>query len=249
MTPITIITLVVVALLTVVISGLTALSYRSCIKAFSMEVAMGRHDEEIKKEYSSKKKRKGVLLGLIGSYATLSLLLGLFVSGIVYKSQGNNFTFNNQTALVIKSGSMSDFYSEEYALEYGNDKHLQFDVGDICIFETPAEDLTVGDVYGYKHKDIIITHRLISITEEGYCQFRGDNNPFADGLLVKRENILYHYTGSKISGIGSFILYAQSYFGIWSLVSIIGISVVSEVVYRKVDKISRKRLEAIENEK
>jgi hypothetical protein len=242
MTSITIITIVVVALLTVLIFGLAWLGYSSCLKSYKMEVDQGKHDAEIFKEYHSKKKNKGGLIGLIGSYLALLALSGLFVTGIVYKANGENFTINNQTALVIKSGSMSEYYSEELANKYSIYPEYHFNVGDICVFEKVSEDteLVEGEVYGYKYKNIIITHRLIGSFGDTY-EFRGDNNPVSDGLLIKKASILYHYTGNKVPGIGAFVLYAQSYFGIWSLVGIIGVMTSSEVVYHKIDKINKER--------
>lgn len=242
MNSITIISLVVVALLTVVIFGLAWLGYSSCLKAYQIEVDHGKHDTEIFKEYHDKKKNKRGLVGLICSCIVLTALVGLFATGIVYKAQGENFIVNNQTALVIKSGSMSDYYNDEIAEQYNYDTSLHFDVGDICIFDKLASDtdLVEGEVYGYKQKNIIITHRLVRVWD-GLYEFRGDNNPVADGYLVKRENIIYHYSGNKIPAIGAFILYAQSYFGIWSLLGIIGITVSSEVVFYKLDKINKER--------
>ena len=246
MTTIAIITIVVVALLTVIIFGLTWLAYVSCLKAYRIEVDQGKHDEIILKNYHAKKKRKiGELLGLIGSYTVLSALSALFIVGIIYKASGENFSFNNEVSLVIKSGSMSEFYNEDLAnkyKEYNYNLSLQFDVGDICIFEKTSNntELVEGEVYGYKYKNVIITHRLIKVCGEKY-QFRGDNNPCSDGLLVSRDDIIYHYVGRKVPGIGSFILYAQSYFGIWSLVGIVGVAISSEIVYQKINKINKER--------
>ena len=98
MNSITIITIVVVALLTLIIFGLSWLAYSSCLKAYNLEVNFGKHDEELKKEYHTKK--RGGLLGLICSWVVLSALLGLFVTGVVYKASGENFTINNQTVLM-----------------------------------------------------------------------------------------------------------------------------------------------------
>ena len=134
---------------------------------------------------------------------------------------------------------MSDFYDDTIAAKYDYDTSLQFNVGDICIFEE-ASELIEGEVYGYKYKDIIITHRLVAKHDNLY-EFRGDNNAVSDSLLIKRENIIYHYTHTKIPGIGAFVLYAQSYFGVWSLVDIIGVLVSSEVVLHKIDKINKAR--------
>lgn len=239
MNTITIITIVVVALLTALIFGLSWLAYASCIKTYKLEVDSGEHDKEIFKEYHKNKKNKG-WIGLIGSYLLLSILVGLFITGMVYRISGNNFSFNNEVALVIKSGSMSDFYDEKTAQKYNYDTSLHFDVGDICIFETNF-DLVEGEVYGYKYKNIVITHRLISIDQEyDLYKFKGDNNSASDGY-VSREQIVYHYTGRKIPVMGAFVLYAQSYFGIWSIIGVIGTAVSSEVVYHKIDKINKER--------
>ena len=242
MKAITIITIVVVALLTVVIFGLTWLAYRACLKAYRMEVDRGIHDTEIMKQYHSKKKSIGGLAGIICSYAVLFSLLGLFTAGIIYKASGENFLINNQTVLVIKSGSMADFYDDNIAKTYNYDASLHFDVGDMCVFEKVSEDtpLIEGEVYGYKQKDIIITHRLVT-EHNGSYEFRGDNNPVSDGYLIKRSNIIYHYIGTKIPGVGAFVLYAQSYFGVWSLVGIIGVAISSEVLTYKLTKIEKAR--------
>lgn len=242
MTTITIITIVVVALLTVIIFGLAWLGYSSCLKAYKLEVDQGKHDAEIAKEYQQKKKNKGGLLGLIGSYLVLLILAGLFVTGIAYRASGENFHINDQTALVIKSGSMSEYYDESLAIEYSEYPEYHFDVGDICVFEKmPVDEEPVeGEVYGYRQKNIIITHRFVQ-NRNGLYEFRGDNNPVSDGALVKRENIIYHYTDKKIPGIGAAVLYAQSYFGVWSITGIVGIAIGSEVIYHKLDKINKER--------
>lgn len=256
MNTITIIVIVVIVFLTALIFGLTLLAYLSCIKAYKVETDSGKHDDEICKEYGCKKKKKG-LVGIILSYVTLSALLGLFITGVVYKASGENLTINNKTVLVIKSGSMSEFYDEGIAVRYNYDTSLQFDVGDMCFFEklSPNDELVEGQVYGYKNKNNIITHRLKSIKESGY-EFQGDNNGISDyeytGTLITRDKVLYHYTGKKVPAIGSFVLYAQSYFGLWSILCITGVAVSSEFVFRKINNINKERYEKIggnENEK
>ena len=68
MTSITIITIVVVALLTIIIFGLAWLGWSSCIKSYKMEVDQGKHDNAILKDYHSKKKNKLELIGIICSF-------------------------------------------------------------------------------------------------------------------------------------------------------------------------------------
>ena len=241
MASITIITIVVVALLTVIIFGLAWLGWSSCIKSYKMEVDQGKHDNAILKDYHSKKKNKLELIGIICSYLIIAILAGLFITGAVYRARGETLAVGNQAALVIKTGSMSDYYNQELAGEHPEYKISQFDVGDICIFETDFNELIEGEIYGYKFNDIIITQRLVEIHEGNIYEFRGDNNPISDPYYVKGESIIYHYTGNKIPGIGAFILYAQSIFGIWSLIGIIGVAVGSELVYYQIDKINKAR--------
>ena len=107
------------------------------------------------------------------------------------------------------------------------------------------KELVEGEVYGYKYRNYIITHRLIKVHEDSTYEFRGDNNPTSDGILVSRENIIYHYMGKKIPAVGAFVLYAQSYFGVWSFISIIGVAVSSEIVYYKIDRINKERLRGL----
>jgi len=251
MTPITIITIVVVALLTVIIFSLTWLAYSSCIKTYQMEVDAGKHDVAIKEQYQTKKLKTFELLGIVFSYIVLAVLLSLFAIGFAHKIQGESFVINNKTVLVIKSNSMSDFFNDTMKQKYtdaGYDTNLQFSIGDMCVFETDFE-LHEGEVYGYKFNKTIITHRLVSYNQDtGLCVFQGDNNNAIDTFWygdITEDKVLYHYTGQKIKGIGVFVLYAQSYFGIWSLCGIIVVTISSEIVYHKIDKIGKKRNESL----
>lgn len=241
----TIITVVVIALLTVVIFGLTWLAYTSVLKAYRLEVTQGKHDAAIKADYESQlKNKKKDWIGIIFSYTVLSLLSALFVMGLAYRISGENFILGDTTHLVIKTGSMSEYYNEELEYQYklNNYATYHFDVGDICIFQKLPNDaeLVKGEVYGYKYKNMIITHRLININGDLY-EFRGDNNSIADPYYVQRSAILFYYTGQKIPGIGAFILFAQSYFGLWSITGIIGIAISSEVVIHQVNKTNKAR--------
>ena len=257
MVSITIITIVVVAILTAVIFGLAWLGYVSCLKALKLEISQGKHDNEIRNEYIYADKRKQITIKIISYTLTcilLIVLLSLFITGLSYKALGENLTINNKTILVIKSGSMSEYYDEDISKKYedlGYSDNLQFNIGDMCVFEkTNAEEpLILGEVYGYKYKNMIITHRLIGTytndAGEIFYIFRGDNNPSRDQILVPTNNIIYHYTGSKIKAIGAFVLYAQSYLGIWSLVCLIGIIISSDIVLHKVQKLCKERAEEL----
>jgi len=247
MNPITIITVVVVALLTAVIFGLAWLGYASCVRMYRLEVGQGKHDDSILREYRKDGgKKAGGLIGGICSFILFAALILLFVAGVAYKASGESFSSGTGTALVVKTGSMSGFYNEKTADQYrerGYDLALQFGVGDICVFEDAPDgaELVEGEVYAYRYKDIIIIHRLVKAHGNGTYEFRGDNNPASDGALVPRDAVLYRYTGARIPVLGVFVLYAQSYFGMWSVVGIIGIAVSSEVFYHKLANANKER--------
>lgn len=251
MTSITIIVVVVVALLTVVILGLAWIAYTSCLKTYRTEVAAGVHDNAIAKQFSkkTKKERVGVICSMVTSYTFLLALFSLFIIGIVYSASGNRFHINNETALVIKTGSMARCYNTELEQKYeelGYDVSLHFDVGDICVFEEASQsDLVEGEVYGYKYRDIIITHRLVGFDGDAYT-FRGDYNAASDALAISRDKIIYHYTGRKVPGLGAFVLYAHSYFGLWSLIGIMSVVVSSEVILYQVNLINKHRYTILE---
>ena len=256
---ITIKTIVVVAILGVTIFGFVWLGYSTCLKKYKLELAQGKHDLELCEEQNSKKQKKATnkIISYALSFILLLALLALFITGIISKTRNNSFSVNGNTALVIKSGSMSGFYdnalSESYE-ELGYDKNLQFSYGDVCFFEKPSKELKIGEVYAYSYKNTIITHRLIDIRYEKdrdgniiktYYVFRGDNNPSKDQTLVSEEKILYHYTGNKIPVIGDLILFAQSYLGIWCIICVMGIIIISDIVLHKMQQLNNQRFEEL----
>lgn len=240
MTSITVITIVVVALLTLLIFGLMWLGYSAVLRSYTTELKDGKHDRDILKEYGRKKHK---LIGIILSCLVVVLLLSIIVCGIICRVNNDNLVINHKTLLVIKSNSMADFCTAGYAEEWANDRSLQFSFGDLCLFEEVQDDteLIKGEVYGYKYNNYVITHRLTKTFDDNTYEFRGDNNQTADSYHVKHGNILYHYTGRKIAGVGSFVLFAQSYFGLWSILCITGVIVSNEIICSKIDTLNRQR--------
>ena len=57
------------------------------------------------------------------------------------------------------------------------------------------DELIAGEIYAYRREGImgqeIIIHRLLTVTEDGRYQFKGDNNHLPDAELVEREEIGY----------------------------------------------------------
>ena len=86
-----------------------------------------------------------------------------------------------------------------YRVFYIMSESMEPEIGvhDLVIGEHVPEDeqLELGNIYAYKREGIfgieIIIHRLISATEDGKYQFKGDNNELPDAELVEREKIGY----------------------------------------------------------
>ena len=253
MLPITVMSIIVIAILTVLIFLFLLLSYKSILMNYMAEVDSGKHDDTIFDEYlkikkEQKKKKRWVILFIIFKYLVLFFLICLVILSIFYKINGQVMHIGNNYSFVIASGSMSKFYSTEYEVElnekFSNLKHLQ--VGDICFFKKAAS-LEVGHIYAYNADGYIIIHRLIDIVEinnETLYSFRGDANGASD-VLVKADSIIYEYTGNSIRYLGLFILYYQSTLGVYSLINIIIIVVLLDRAYHVYNKINNERLKKI----
>ncbi|MBO7078957.1 MAG: hypothetical protein J6W64_04005 [Bacilli bacterium] len=254
MSSIAIMTIVVVAMLTVTIFALAWVGYSLCIKKYKKDLDLGKYDMDLCNEHYNNKKNHVVAkaISFAMTLIVLAALLTILIMGIIFASSKEGLTIGGKTALVIKTGSMSKYYDDNLEQKYndlGYNKDFQFGVGDICIFEK-TDSLKVGEVYAYSYDNIIITHRLIDTKNvydddgnlvQTYYVFRGDNNPSQDQTLITSDKILYHYTNSKIPKIGLFILYAKSYMGIWALFCVVAIIISSDIVLRKIQQLNGER--------
>ncbi len=248
----TTVTIVVVAILTCLIFALAIISFSSFIRSERKMIAAGGKDEEIVKEEIKDKKKSSKILNILSIAFSLVLMAGVATMagvGIAFNASGEQFSVKSKTQLVIASNSMDGFWSEEYKITLPETAYKQqFAIGAICTFEKVSEDepLELYQVYGYKlDNGKIITHRLIGYSPSGLLTFRGDNTGGRDNY-VKREQVILRYTEEKINNIGLFVLFAQSGFGIYSLVSVIGVFVISEIFMIKYKKMVKTRLNEME---
>lgn len=60
---------------------------------------------------------------------------------------------------------------------------------------TEESELMVGEIYAYRRKGLLgtemVIHRLVSVMEDGSCQFQGDANELPDAEAVQRGEIGY----------------------------------------------------------
>lgn len=97
---------------------------------------------------------------------TFGIVLAIFVSGF----------FGIQRYLVVSGSMEPNLYA-----------------GDIVFVNTNIdfEDVEIGDVIIFKHRDMNIVHRVIEATTIGgqmYLKTKGDANKFDDGFVVSTEN-------------------------------------------------------------
>lgn len=81
------------------------------------------------------------------------------------------------TYLNVLSGSMSP----------------EFEINDVVIGEkiSDTSTLKIGDIITYKDSNMLVTHRIVEIIDEGsYFKTKGDVNKIADGRLVPKENVI-----------------------------------------------------------
>ncbi len=266
MTGLVVIIIITLAILSALIIGLVIFAYSMILKSAKQLSSLGKLDDEFKKEVEDNKKKSKRVLGAFMQCTSVLVCIGLvslaLVSG-VYRIKGRQFVTNNHVSLAIASNSMEGYYNEaykeklidQYSSKYLIDlneaetkiEHDQFNVGDFVRFDVLQKDsdLHVYDVYGYKNSGgKIITHRYIGKREDGTLIFRGDNAPGEDAS-VKREQILYHYQGQDTKYIGLVILFFGSGYGIYSIIAVIAIYVISDIAIIKWEKIKNHRLEEL----
>ena len=260
------ITIIALIIMSILVVGLMVFAYVQIIKSTAVMSKSGLLDEECIKDQENKKEHKlsRILLNTL-SISLTSLVLLFCGLGVYYKLSGNHFSINNQTAFVIATNSMEDYVSDDYKSilvsniqQYQNcseeeaNQYIsksQFNAGDILMFDDVHEDesLELYHIYGYRNsKGQIVVHRLISI-EDGKYIFRGDNAPGNDSI-VRRNQIIYSYHNNHIVYIGYFVLFASSGFGIYSLIIVSGIFIMSDIAKHQYNKIKKDRIKYLELE-
>ena len=126
---------------------------------------------------------------------TISLIaffvISLFVFSVNITYKCNPF-INNQYLVSVNSTSMAAKASgNDYLTNHHLDNQIaQYDV--IAFDKYENQEIEKYDIILYKHDNILITHRVINITDEGYIT-RGDNNTNNDDWVVSDADIMGIY--------------------------------------------------------
>ena len=225
---------------------------RSSIK----ELRTGKRDIELMDAciYEMRKsvkirRRIGKIIKGVCFYGVLALLIPIFALSMFSKLNGNVAMINNHAMMVVASGSMSMKNEEnDYLVEKGLDN--QFNTYDVIILErVDANELALYDVIAFVDdtgKNVI--HRIIGIQNEGgaVCyETRGDSNNTSDDFSPRAENIIGRYTNTKISSLGSVIMFFQSVGGIVTLLSLVYCLAMLDHFNGKVKAVEDERLEQL----
>ena len=252
-------------MITMIVSGLMAFGYYTIIKTTRKLSNVGLLDDEFREEdHKNKKRWLSTLLNVV-SITLASVLILLCGVGLTYRLTNEQIVINNKTAFVISSNSMESFYNEDYKKSLVSDvmsyqnvseeeatnyiESTQFYTGDLLGFSTLNNDdnIVLYEVYGYLNKKgQVITHRLVGIDGDKYI-FRGDNT-FSNDAKVSRDQILYHYGNYRLVGVGIFVLFFSSSFGLYSIFITILVMVMADFFQHRYQKIRKERLHVLEGQ-
>ena len=131
----------------------------------------------------SKDGEKGGRIKEIVSVAVLAIAIAFTAYVMVMNIRGKAVTLFGYSVLRVVTGSMEPtIFTGDY----------------ILVHETDPKGLTEGDIITYytedeEIKDLLVTHRIIKVNEDGTFITQGDANPVADDIPVKAERVLGKY--------------------------------------------------------
>jgi len=248
-----IIALVVSAVGVVCFAVIFTILYRSYAATSVAEIEGGQRDVEliervILENLKNTKKRHRIIRRVkqVLSIAVIAILVPFLILAIISKAQNGVVMIFDKGIIGVASGSMSEKHKDNtYLSNYDN----QFDTYDLIVIEKvkSAESLKKYDVIVYTNGDgVNIIHRIIGIeyTDSGVKYVtRGDSNNQTDKYKPAFDDVIGRYTGQKVSLVGIFVMFLQSYSGIVTAAAVIYCLLMIE---RIGDKINRKENERLE---
>ena len=227
--------------------------YRSYAATSVAEIEGGQRDVEliervILENLKNTKKRHRIIRRVkqVLSIAVIAILVPFLILAIISKAQNGVVMIFDKGIIGVASGSMSEKHKDNtYLSNYDN----QFDTYDLIVIEKvkSAESLKKYDVIVYTNGDgVNIIHRIIGIeyTDSGVKYVtRGDSNNQTDKYKPAFDEVIGRYTGQKVSLVGIFVMFLQSYSGIVTAAAVIYCLLMIE---RIGDKINRKENERLE---
>lgn len=216
------------------------------------EINSGKRDIEIIDEviYNRQEKirKRSKIIGTVKNvifYLTMCVIIPVFIFALISRFTNNAIMLGDKTVMVVASGSMSERHENNTYLNTYN-LNDQFNKYDIIILEKvdSAAELRVYDTIAFVNdKGINVIHRIKSIKINGSYETRGDSNGTSDTYNPVFKDVIGRYTGKKISGIGVFVMFFQSYAGIITIVSLVYCLLMIDRISEKINKVQAKRVE------
>ena len=247
-----IIALVVSAVGVVCFAFIFTILYRSYASTSVAEIESGQRDVEliervILENVKNAKKRHRIIhrVKQALSVAVIAILVPFLILAVISKAQNGVVMIFDRGIIGVASGSMSEKHKDNtYLSDYDN----QFDTYDLIVIEkvSSEESLRKYDVIVYKNSEgVNIIHRIIGIeyTDSGVKYVtRGDSNNQTDKYKPTFDDVIGRYTGSKVSFVGIFVMFLQSYSGIVTAAAVIYCLLMIERVGDKINKKENERL-------
>ncbi len=256
MTSTEIISLIVTVIGVFSFAAIFTILYKSYATSQIAELRSGKKDieliDEVIYERQTKVKRRRKITKIVRTivfYAIMILLVPLFIFSLVNRIQKNVTMVGNKTMMVVASGSMS-MKNEANDYLITNNLNDQFNTYDIIFLEKVdnASDLKLYDTVAYiNDKGINVIHRIKEIRTDGSYVTRGDSNNADDVYHPKFDDIIGRYTGSRLKGVGIFVIFLQSYAGIITVVSLVYCLIMIDRTAEKINLVQDKRIKQLED--
>ena len=121
--------------------------------------------------------------------------------------------------------------------------------GSLAFIDTSDRTVFKGDVISFRAGELLVTHRVIDVTEEGY-RTKGDNNDISDGVTTTAQNFRGE-TLFSVPYLGYGLVYLQQPAGFAIacviLVTVIILNVLDSISERK-EKREKKEMETADSD-
>lgn len=146
-----------------------------------------------------------------------------------------------------------NFVSVNYVAKFGN--YALFDVngnsmnptlkdGDLIVIKTNESDYKVGDIISFVDTDeVIVTHKIVEIKENGCMITKGDNRDTVDDVCVLNDNVVGVYEGVRVPIVGYITRFTNTMFGFFLLVLVPLWLVFTICLYELIDAIKKRKKE------
>ena len=239
-------------------SAIFTILYGTYSKSSINEMKLGIKDVEIigeviyeRQDKVKRKRKRNKIIKNILFYFTLLIVIPIFIFSVINRITNNTTMIGNRGIIVVASGSMSERNKANKYLDTYN-LNNQFNTYDIIVIEKVSETNMpkLHDVISFINDEgITVIHRIreIKVASDGVHYItRGDSNDKDDTYQPTLEDIVGIYTGKRISGIGSFIMFFQSYSGIITVLSVVYCMIMVDRMSSKINKVQEARVKALE---